>query len=149
DDELNGLREITPPPDARGRWLEDAAGNRFSDELAPSPAHAYNAVASFVVYELAGLVPGVDIPHVAVLHDGADEAHLVTQWIPGSAPDAVGLAGPEARRSAERLFAVQVLLAHRDAAGGLPDNVQPAADPRTGEVRPVVVGAWHARAFDV
>src|SRR5204863_1858833 len=48
-----------------------------------------------------------------------------------------------------RLFAVQVLLAHRDAAGGLPDNVQPAADPRTGEVRAVVVGAWHAMAFDV
>jgi len=123
--ELSSYKKISGPKGAKsGQWYEAPDGTRLYVKP-DDDAHAYNEVGGLAAYQAAGFTPGVDFPHVAVMHDNYGQAYIVSQAIPGTTvPKSASwwAQHPEAKKNAEKMFGVHALISHYDAVGANPQG---------------------------
>lgn len=122
-----------------GTTYQDTAGHLFHVAKAPDLATAHNEVGAFKVYEAAGAIPGLDIPHTAVLQDPNGDAYIIKQLDPAFQPQTGNYwgtsASSKARVDAKMLLGVDMLLGNRAVLGpnGTSfDNVRVDTAPNMG-----------------
>lgn len=127
EDDLLAMSKTTGPSGSQeGYWLKGKTGEKYYVKPMDS-AHAANEVGAMRAYELAGAIPGIDIPYVNVIQRVDDKPVVVSRFIESVDQHAGhwwdSSSGQNARFNAQKFFGMDALLSHYDVVGLVNDNM--------------------------